>query len=190
MTSVREAAPDLASGTTADTLVSTTGEENSTDHARALLDDPDPNAIARLWEQVEDIWRHRKIDPGLRSDILRVAAKIDPTLGAQLEREMDKAVPSAVLAAHQAELIPDRPALGAFPRSDKLAATSIDAWLVEDPLRLRGVVIEACRFCRDDRLVVTAVMQLAEQLGIDLELAKGVVCHALIDARRPQAAAK
>ena len=190
MTSGREAAPDLASGTTADTLVSTTGEKDSTSQARALLDDPDPNAIARLWEQVEDIWRHRRIDPELRADILRVAAKIDPALVEQLEREMDKAVPSAVLSAHQAELIPDQEALGAFPRSDKLTAPSIDTWLVEDPLRLRGVVLEACRFCRDDRLVVTAVMQLAERLCIDLELAKGVVCHALIDARRPQAVAK
>ena len=91
-----------------------------------------------------------------------------------------------MLASHP-ELIEDRPALGAFPASDKLAAPSIAAWLVEEPLRLRGVVLEACRFCKDDRLVVTAVMQLAERLGIDLELAKGVVCHALIDARRPQA---
>ena len=94
MTATREAAPDLASGTTANTLVTTTDENDSTDQARALLDDPDPNAVARLWEQLEDIWKHRKIDPQLRADILRVAGRIAPALVEQLEREMDKVVPA------------------------------------------------------------------------------------------------
>jgi hypothetical protein len=47
-----------------------------------------------------------------------------------------------------------------------------------------------CRFTRDDRQMVTAVITLANALEIDLKLASDVVTHALIDARRPEAVAK
>jgi hypothetical protein len=103
---------------------------------------------------------------------------------------MDEAVPSAVLEAHQDELIPDRPTLGAFPTPGKLTAPSIEAWLLEDPRRLRGVLLESCRFSKNDRLVVESVLQLAKDVGIDLRLARDVVSHALMDARRPEEVAR
>jgi hypothetical protein len=165
------------------------GRYGDLDRARAVLD-ADPDVLARLWEKVDALAKHRKFDPELRADILKVAGRIDPDLVEQLKRELDEAVPAVVLEAHAHELIEDRLTLGAFPTAGKLTAPSIEEWLRQDPRRLRGVLIEACRFCRDDRRVVESVLQLAKDVGIDLKLAGDVVGHALMDARQPRAVAR
>jgi hypothetical protein len=157
--------------------------------ARAMLDS-DPAVLEKLWQRVDDLWRHRAIDPELRASILRVAEQIDPALAEQLKHELDEFVPAVVLAAHEDELVPNTVALGAFPSPDRLAAPSIEDWLREDPRRLRGVVLEAARFCADDRLVVEGALSLAFKLEIDLSLAGDVVGHALIDARHERTVAK
>jgi hypothetical protein len=183
MTAVDEIAGDL--GATVDQL----GRYGDLDQARAVLDGP-PGPLEALWQKVNELAEHRKVQPQLRCDILRVAEKVDPDLVAPIKKELDEAVPSAVLEAHQDELIPDKPTLGAFPTPDRLTAPSIEAWLLEDPRRLRGVLLESCRFSKDDRLVVQAVLQLAENVGIDLKLARDVVSHALMDARRCEEVAR
>jgi hypothetical protein len=159
------------------------------EQARALLD-ADPAVLARLWEKVDALAQHRKVDAELRAAILRVAAKVAPDSIAQIEHELDEAIPAVVLEAHKAELIPNRPALGAFPTKDRLAGCSIEDWLRADPLRLRGVALEAGRFCCDNRSVAQGVLQLAENLGIDLQLAGDIVAQALIDSRHHSAVAK
>jgi hypothetical protein len=159
------------------------------DQARALLEGA-PDVLAKLWLKVDELWRHRRIDPELRRDILRVAAKIAPALVGQLEDELDEAVPAAVLEAHWRELIPDRPTLGAIPGPGRLTAPSIEDWLREDPRRLRGVVLEAARFCADDRRVVEGALSLAFELEINLSLAGDIVGQALIDARHERTVAK
>jgi hypothetical protein len=158
------------------------------DQARTILDAP-LEVLEKLWQKVDALAKHRKIDPELRAAILRVAGHVDPALVPQLSAELDEFVPAVVLAAHAEELIEDRP-LSGFPAPGRVTAPSIEAWLIEDPRRLRGLVLEACRFSKDDRLVVTGVIQLAESLGIDLRLAGDIVTAALIDARRPQGVAQ
>ncbi len=150
------------------------------DRARVMLDAPG-EYLEKLWARVNDLAEHRKIQPELRAGILRVAEQIDPALAEQLRHELDEATSAAVLEAHQDELIPDRPTLGAFPTSDRLTAPSIEDWLREDPTRLRGVTFEVARFTKDDRAVATSVLTLANALEIDLKLAGDVVAHALID---------
>jgi len=152
------------------------------DQARAILASP-PDVLARIFEIVDALARHRKIDPELRVDILRVAEHVAPGLVEQLECELDIATPAAVLEAHQAELIEDKPTLGAFPSPDKMSAPSVEQWFVEDPKRLRGLVLESYRFGGDEKLIVEAAVGFAYRLGIDLRLATDVVRHALIDAR-------
>jgi hypothetical protein len=159
------------------------------DQARALLD-AEPDVLAKLWQQVDALWRHRAIDPELRVAILRVAQHVDPALVSQIERELDEATPAAVLEAHQDELIEDRSTLGAFPRRDAIEVPTVSEWIAEDPRRLRGVVFEACRFTSDDRRVAEGVLSLAGTLGIDLHLAADIVGYALRDARHPEAVAK
>ena len=154
-----------------------------------MLDGP-PGALEALWAKVEELARHRKIQPELRRDILRVVEQVAPDLVPQLKRELDEAVPAAVLEAHAHELIEDRATLGAFPRRDTIEALTAGEWLKEDPRRLRGVLFEACRFSKDDRAVVEGVLQLAENVGIDLRLAGDIVGAALRDARHPQAVAQ
>lgn len=78
------------------------------DQARALLASP-PDVLARIFEIVDALARHRKIDPELRVDILRVAEHVAPGLVEQLEEELDIATPGVVLEAHWHELIEDRP---------------------------------------------------------------------------------
>jgi hypothetical protein len=159
------------------------------DKARAVLDAP-LEVLEALWQKVDDLAKHGKIQPELRRSILRVAAQVDPGLVEQLKHELDEATPSAVLEAHEAELVADRLTLGAFPVLGRLTAPSIGAWLREDPRRLRGMLGEASRFGADDRRVVESVLQLAKDAGIDLTLAGDVVSHALMDARRPEAVAR
>jgi hypothetical protein len=108
---------------------------------RTILDAP-PGVLEALWQKVNDLAKHRKIQPELRRSILRVAAQVDPTLAEQISRELDEAVPGAVIEAHQDELIPNKPTLGAFPSPAKLEGASLEGWLREDPRRLRGVVFE------------------------------------------------
>lgn len=180
----REGAPQGAPQT-----VSTTNKEftGDLDDARSLLAAA-PDVLARLFEKVEALHRRRRIDPNLRRDILRVAATAAPALVEQLKLELDEATPPAVLEAHEHELIPERPALGAFRRRDTLDAPLISEWLTEDPTRLRGVVYEVGRFCKDDRRVVETVLALAEQLGIDGHLAANIIGCALRDTRHPHQA--
>ena len=187
---------DIDFSTTADAVadhlgatVDQFGRYGDVDQARAVLDAP-PEVLERLWQTVSALAAHRKVDSGLRRDLLRVAAKVDPDLVPQLKRELDEFAPALVLEAHASELIPDRLTLGAFPTADKLAAPSIEAWLRAAPPRLRGVLGEASRFCNDDTLVVEGVLQLAKDAGIDLKLAGDVVRHALMDARQPQGVAQ
>jgi hypothetical protein len=172
-------------GATVDRL----GRYGDLDQARAVLDGP-PGVLEALWAKVDELARHRKIQPELRRDLLRVAERVDPELAERLEDELDEAVPAAVLEAHWRELVPDRAALGAFPRRDCTEAPTALEWLLEDPLRLRNVTLEIARFTKDDRLVAESVLGLAEQLGIDPELAVDVVTHGLIDARHPVAVAR
>lgn len=186
MTPMRGAVDEIAGrlGATVDQL----GRYGDLDQARAVLDAP-LEVLEKLWAKVEALAAHRRIDPELRRDILRIAGRIDPDLVEQLERELDEATPTAVLGGHP-ELIEDRATLAAFPRRDAIEAPTVDEWLREDPRRLRGVLIEACRFCKDDRRVVEGTLQLAKDVGIDLKLAADVVSHALMDARQPQAVAR
>jgi hypothetical protein len=158
------------------------------DLARQLLA-AEPDVLARLWEKVNALAEHRRIDRGLRDDLLRVAGRLDPALATQLERELDEFLPAVVLAAHADELIEDRP-LGAFPRRDSVEAPTVEEWLIEDPRRLRGVVREVARFCTDDRRVVESVLALAESLGIDPRVAGDIIGPALRDVRHPWAAAQ
>jgi hypothetical protein len=167
-------------------VVDRLGTSAGLDQARAVLDAP-PEVLERLWQTVSALAAHRKVDPELRRDLLRVAAKVAPNLVPQIKKELDEAVPSAVLEAHQDQLVLDRPSLGAFPRRDTLEAPTVDEWLKEDPRRLRGVVLEVARFCGDDRLVVESVLGLAETLGVDGHLAADIIGYALRDARHPQA---
>jgi hypothetical protein len=161
----------------------TKGKITSDGRAQTLLDGDHVDAIEKLWQEVTDLWRHRRVDVELRTDILRVAAKVSPELVDQLERELDVATPAAVLEAHP-ELIEDRPALGAFPSAEHLdGAPSVEDWYVADPRRLRAYVLEAYRFGSDEKVVVQSVLEFAYKLGIDLALAKDIVTHALIDAR-------
>ncbi len=159
------------------------------DQARALLASP-PDVLARIFEIVDALARHRKIDPELRVDILRVAEHVAPGLVEQLEEELDIATPGVVLEAHWHELIEDRPALAAFPRADNITAPSIEDWFREDPRRLRGLVFEAYRFSTDEKLIVAGVLELAFRIGIDRQLAVDITTHALIDARHHEAVAR
>ena len=170
------------SGPKAAPQVTPTDSQVTTDQARAILD-RGPSAVERLWQEVVGIWQTRNVDPKLRAAVIHLAQEVDPALAEQIKHELDEAVPAAVLEAHWRELIPDKPALGAFPRQVTTEAPTLDEWLRVDPRRLRGIVLEACRFSRDERRVVEGVLELAHRLGIDLALASDIVTHALIDAR-------
>src|ERR1035438_4373252 len=82
MTIVTEIADEL--GGTVDHL----SRYSDLDQARTILDAP-PGVLEALWSRVNELAKHRRIDPQLRSDLLRVAEQIDPDLVPRLKLELD-----------------------------------------------------------------------------------------------------
>lgn len=189
MTAVRGTAPSSALDAGSTSRPSDSKSTDALEQAQAILGSP-PDVLARLWEKVDALARHRKIDPELRRDLMRVAEKVYPTLAEQIMLELDVATPAAVLEAHEHELIEDRPSLGAFPRRDSPEAPTAAEWLREDARRLRRVTLEVARFTTDDRLVAESVLSLAETLELEFDLAVDIIASALRDARHPLAVAR
>jgi|GEM_PF-2373485 hypothetical protein len=157
---------------------------------RAVLAAP-PEVAARLFEKCEALWRHRRLDPELRGDLVRVAERIDPALAKQITAELDVATPATVLEAHASDLIKDElPALGGFPRRDIPEVSGPGEWIASDPRRLWGIVFEIARFTSDDRLIAESALGLAQTLGIDGHVAADIIGYALRDARELQAIAR
>ena len=146
-------APDEATeGVTALREVSswTRPDAESDELAARLLELP-ADALLRVVGRAEQLREHRAVDGGLRADVLRAldravaAGRISAAGAASVRDELDEATPSAVLEAHAAELIEDRP-LGAFPRArEGVEPPDLDAWLASDPRRLGRIVAEAAR---------------------------------------------
>lgn len=153
------------------------------------LDSLNADQVLELWSRVEKAKATRDADPELRTAILKRCGQLnDRDLGATIRKELDEASPAVVLEAHFAELVPNRPALGAFrgawPRRARLDTPSADEWLKEDPRRLAGVVVEMRRFSSDLPKIVQSVLDLADSLSIEADLADRIVTGALRDARR------
>jgi hypothetical protein len=91
------------------------------------LDAPDADDLARLWAELE--WRRasRNADPELFDAICQRLADLEESgdmarLDADAIRaELRQSHPAAVLNAHWRQLLPDRPALGAFMKEQVLA---------------------------------------------------------------------
>jgi hypothetical protein len=81
------------------------------------------------------------------------------------------------------EVIPDRPALGAFPRRDRVVAPTGDELIVDDPHRLANVVVEMLRFTTDEAKVISAAALYAANLGIEDPVAESAIAEGLIRAR-------
>lgn len=143
------------------------------------LDIADPCAVEKVWNEIERRHAARTVDPELRRSILARLGDIDPAVADEIRQELGEMAPAVVLQAHLEELVPDKQALGAFPRRETLEAPTATEWLAEDPRRLAGVVREMSRFTTDRRLVVAAVLDLADAVGIEQGLADRIVCGAL-----------
>lgn len=161
------------------------------DELAARLLELEPGRLCQVVDKAGRIREHRAIQPELRADVLRavdrsVEAGRIGAAGADLIRaELDHATPAAVLEAHSAELIPDRPLGGAFPRQRPgVEPVDLDVWLRADPQRLGGLVREARRFSADLTAIATAILELADALGIDEATADAVVGSALKDDRQ------
>ena len=142
-----------------------------------------PDAILRLWEATRRVHAARASDPRLRADILRRCQQLeDGDLAATIRAELDETHPGVVLEAHWRELIPNRPALGAFPRHELIATGSPDQWIKDDPRRLTGVVHEMARFTENLKEIAQGALDLADRLGIDEQEADRIVCAAFRDS--------
>jgi hypothetical protein len=172
----------------------------------------DPSDLQRVVEEHEAYVALRRTDPELRKSLLKLASRMPTEEGDEIRQALEVSPPAAVLAsffdqlyavslamAPQREPAPQVVAPVSEPAPQKSVEETltafvrgpIEAWLIEDPRRLRGVVLEACRFSKNDRRVVEGVLTLANSLGIELRLAGDIVASALRDARRhPQKVAQ
>jgi hypothetical protein len=112
-------------------------------------------------------------------------------LAATLDRERRGFAQKAQEVAKRDELrfnwrerVPAKPALGAFPRRRSLEDHLPTEWLLEDPQRLAGVVVEMRRFCADEVRVTEAAAELARRLEIDDEVAIEAIAQGISQARR------
>lgn len=157
-----------------------------------LVDLDDASGLERAWQELEKRRQIRALNPKLRADVERAvhraltAGGIDEAEAQAIQGELDEAHPSIVLAAHWKELTPNHSALGAFAPAappTRVVPYGPNNWLREDPSRLAAVVIEISRFCKDEPRVAEAVLDQARRLGIEEDLAVGVIVKALVRAR-------
>ncbi|MCU1490716.1 MAG: hypothetical protein JWM85_2121 [Acidimicrobiaceae bacterium] len=76
------------------------------------LDQPDD--VLRLWAEARRVSEHRKVEPALRIDLVRLAIAADPAVSDEVLAALDRVTPAAVLEAYFAELVPDRSTIGAY----------------------------------------------------------------------------
>lgn len=144
------------------------------------------SAIAEL-QRLDDL---RKVDPELRADIERVISealadnRIANEDATRLRHDLDEITPAAMLAANFHELVPNRPALGAYkhlryelPKVDPLA--EVRQRDHDDPTRLRGLVREIATFTDDREQIVRAAVAHAEACGISEETFVPIIAAAL-----------
>lgn len=144
--------------------------------------------VLALWAAANRIHEARLVDPELREAMLaRLDDLDDRHLAEQIRAELDGTAPGAVLAGHWREVVPNRPALGAFrgafPRRDSLHAPVAAEWYTEDPDRLRYFVAEVATFTKDPRRLAEAALQLAEDVGIPSATAEPIIAQALRDLK-------
>lgn len=131
--------------------------------------------VQRLVDRLRRRYDLEHIDAPLREALRRTIdhalrlKRLSEAQAAEIRAALDEVPPAAVLASYDRELIEDRPALGAFPRSDFMPAPDVDQWFHDDPRRLKGVLHEAACFGDVGRAVEAAV-DLAERLGIAEEV--------------------
>jgi len=123
-----------------------------------------------------------------RRDVERCRVNADDSTMEALEALSDGTPPVSIedrdfLRAHLREIVPDRLALGAFPRRDDRNAPIADEWFREDPSRLARVVTEMRRFTADERRVAEAGAALARELGLEEEAAVEAIATGLRAAR-------
>jgi hypothetical protein len=87
-----------------------------------VLDLDDPGAVELLWMEVARLHAVRRIDPELRDAIVRRCEALAPSTAAPILEALDRVHPEAVLEAHFATLVPDRPTIGAIRRRQLVRA--------------------------------------------------------------------
>jgi hypothetical protein len=150
------------------------------------LDAPDIAELESLWRELERRHAIRNADPKLRAAVIRrtnaalADGRLDESGAAEIQAEIDKALPAVVLEAHFGELVSDCPALGAYARRSSPEAPTADERLREDPERRLSNVVQEMR-CFGDELqrIIEAALDLADRLGIDELQADDIVAAAL-----------
>ena len=77
----------------------------------------DVAGLERAVAELERLRYLREIDPPLREAILVRLGKLNPPHTREIRAALDEMLPAAVLMSYWRELIPDRPALGAYRRA-------------------------------------------------------------------------
>ena len=149
------------------------------------LDALSPSDIEHLWWEMRRAHDFANADPELRTDITRAinaaldTGRIDECRALEIEVMLESAVPAVVLEQCWRELIPNKPALGAFPRRELGPAPDLGEWYRADPTRLYGLVTEIGRFTSDLKLIAASALDTADKFGIPEDVADQIVSDAL-----------
>lgn len=74
-----------------------------------------PDEVLALWQRVVAVKAIRAADPGLFDAVLRAAGKVlDKRTAREISDALEHSHPAAVLNAYWRQLLPDRPAVGAY----------------------------------------------------------------------------
>jgi hypothetical protein len=141
--------------------------------------------LESVWHELQRAHAIQTADPELRRNIERAVTialndgRLTEDQATEISVELETTVPPVVLEAHWRELIPNRPAPGAFPRHEAGAAPDLGEWYRADPTRLCGLVAEMGRFSSDLKLIAASTLDAADKLGIPEDVADRIVSDAL-----------
>jgi len=143
-------------------------------------------AVAEL-RRVQDA---RDKDPAYLATVIKRTAealdagRITQTEADSIRRDLDLMHPGIVADAWVKKLMPNRKALGAFPRRERpIDRTPVVTYVAENPRRLIPVVREMARFGHDETTTLQAAADLASAAGIPDEIAEPILIEGLTQVR-------
>ena len=153
----------------------------------------DLDDIPGLEQAVAELRRARDArdkDPAYRATVLKRTAgaldagRITQTEADSIRRDLDLMHPGLVAEAWVKKLMPNRKALGAFPRHERpIDRTPVVTYVAENPRRLLPILLEMARFGHDETKTLQAAADLATAAGIPDDVAEPILLEGLTQFR-------
>ena len=177
--------------------VSVFGKGNASPLSEFHLDTLSAEDVERLWRRLQSQHAAQNADPELHANVARAVdralseGRITAAKAEEIRAELRRSHPRAVLCGYLRDIVPNRPALGAVPRRERVKAPDLAELLRRDPARqVPNLMDEMGRFTRDEDRILQAISDLCERAGIADGLAESAAVEGLRQLRASWAQAE